>query len=120
MEGNRGIGLLGVLAWLAVIALIVWMAVRIVPIYFEYWAINKVFTEQVRKADLYDSAQELEVQVLKELRFQDLNRLDARSVEVERLSNGGRFRVYAEYEAVVPLSGRARLVFTFRPEATGG
>lgn len=119
MRGERGIGLIGVMGWMAVVGLIAWAAIRIVPLYFEFWGIRDIFAEQVQKGKIYGSARELEAQILKELRFQDLDRLDARAIKVQWLPDPGHFRVSARYEAVVRLTDGVRLVFTFRPEAAG-
>jgi hypothetical protein len=119
LRDERGVGLVSIVFWLAAAGFVIWLAARVLPIYFEYWGIANVFQEQVRKGNLYDSAGELEKVILKELRFQDLNRLDANAVKVEQLA-GGRYRVWADYEAEVALSERVRLVFHFQPEAREG
>ena len=120
MRNERGVGLIGIVFWLAVAGFVLWLGARVVPVYFEYWGIANVFKEQVRKGNLYDSAAELEEVVLKELKFQDLNRLNAAAVKVEKLPDSGRYRVWADYEAEVALSERVRLVFHFQPEAREG
>ena len=120
LRDQRGVGVVSIVFWLAVAGFAIWLAGRVLPIYFEYWGISNVFQEQVRKGNLYDSAGELEKVILKELRFQDLERLDAGAVKVEQLPGDGRYRVWADYEATVQLSERVRLVFHFQPEARGG
>ena len=120
MRDQRGVGLVSIVFWLAIAAFVIWLAARVLPIYFEYWGIANVFQEQVRKGNLYDSAGELEEVILKELRFQDLGRLDAKAVKVEQLPGDARYRVWADYEATVKLSERVRLVFHFQPEAGKG
>ena len=119
-RGERGAGLMAILFWVAVVGFVIWFAARVLPVYFEYWAISNVFTEQVRKGNLYDTPEQLEQVILKELEFQDLKRLDAAAVEVERGPRGERFHVWAEYNAEVHLSERVRLVFQFKPEAREG
>lgn len=116
---ERGVGLLGLLLWLGVIFVVVWGATRIVPLYFEFWAISNVFQEQVNKANLYEGPGELQTVILEELKFQDLERLEVSDIQIEGLDSG-RYRVAAEYQEVVPVTDRVRILFTFRPEATGG
>lgn len=118
-RGERGVGPLGLLFWLGVIFAVVWGATRIVPLYFEYWAISNVFQEQVNKANLYEGPVELRTVLMEELSFQDLERLEEADIEIEELDSG-RYRVGAEYREVVPVTERVRILFTFRPEATGG
>lgn len=118
-EGEKGVGLLGVLLTLGMLFVVIWAIARIVPIYFEYWAISNVFQEQVRKANLYEGPQELKTVVLEELKFQELDRLQARDLKIKQLPSG-QYRVSAEYQEVVPVTDRVRILFTFRPEAKGG
>jgi hypothetical protein len=121
VRGNeRGAGLITILFWLAAAGFVIWLAARVLPVYFEYWAISNVFQEQVRKGNLYEGPRELEKVILEELRFQDLERLKAADIEVERGPGDGRYLVSADYEAEVLISERVRLVFHFQPEARGG
>jgi len=73
----------------------------------------------VNKANLYEGPVELRTVIMEELKFQDLERLEAADVEIEKLDSG-RYRVAAEYREVVPVTDRVRILFAFRPEATGG
>ncbi|MFA9461725.1 DUF4845 domain-containing protein [Thiohalorhabdus methylotrophus] len=119
-HSQRGLGLWGILFWLALIGILFWLGARIVPLYYEYWNIQTVFQEQIQKGSLYGTPQELRQEVLKELRFQDLQRLDAKEIQVKKVASGDRYRVWAEYRARVPLARGVELVFTFKPEATEG
>lgn len=116
---ERGVGLLAILFWLAVAALVVWLGARVLPVYMEYWSINSVFQDEVKKSNLHDSPRGLKKAVLEELEFQDVERLGAADIEVERLAGGG-YRIRAEYEEAVRLSERVSLVFQFKPEAQQG
>ena len=118
-RSERGAGVVTILFWVALAGFVIWLAARVVPVYFEYWAISNVFQEQVRKANLYEGPQELKTVVLEELKFQELDRLEARDLKVKQLSSG-QYRVSAEYQEVVPVTERVRILFTFRPEAKGG
>lgn len=119
LRDERGAGLLAILFWLAVAALVVWLGARVLPVYMEYWSIDSVFQDEVEKSNLHDSPRELKKAVLEELEFQDSDRLDAADIEVDRLASGG-YRVRAEYEEAVRLSERVSLVFQFQPEAKQG
>ena len=119
-RSQKGMGLLGLLFWVVLAGMVFWLGSRIVPLYFEYWSIERVFQEQVQKGSLYGSPRELEREVIKELRFQDLTRLKAEDIQVKPAPGGDRYRVFAEYQAEVPLFNGVRLVIPFQPEATEG
>ncbi|MEF8792202.1 DUF4845 domain-containing protein [Thiohalorhabdus sp.] len=118
-RNESGAGLLAILFWLALAALVIWLGARVLPVYMEYWSIDGVFQDEVEKSDLHDSPRGMKKAVLEELEFQDIDRLDAADIEVERLAGGG-YRVSAEYEETVQLSERVSLVFHFQPEAQQG
>lgn len=121
LKDQRGVSPFTIVLGLVVAAFAIWLAARVLPVYFEYWSISSVFQEQVRKGNLYQGPGELETVILKELRFQDIKRLSAADVKVEHPYDTDRYKVWAEYEAEVELTDRVRLVFHFRPEGrTGG
>ena len=120
LHDERGVGLLAILFWLVLAGFVLWLGARVLPVYFEYWSISSVFQAQVDKGNLYDSPRELEKVILKELEFQDLDRLGAADIKVQRLAGNGRYRVEAEYEEPVHLTERVRLVFHFQLEAQEG
>ncbi|HKJ88104.1 MAG TPA: DUF4845 domain-containing protein [Gammaproteobacteria bacterium] len=119
-QSQQGLGVWSVLAWVAVIGVMFWIGARIVPLYYEYWSIKTVFQEQIQKGSLYSSTQGLKKEVLKELHFQDLDRLGSKDLHVEKGPRGDRYHISAKYEANVPLARGVRLVLTFQPEATEG
>ena len=120
LQGEAGVGTFAVLLWIVLLAVVFWLGSKVVPLFYEYWNIQTIFQEQIQKGSLYDSAGELERVVIDELAFQDLNRLGAEDIEVQKGPGDGRYHIFAEYEAVVPLSERIRLVVTFKPEAREG
>jgi hypothetical protein len=120
LQREAGVGVVAILFWIVLVAALFWLGSKLAPLYYEYWNIQTIFQEQIQKGSLYDSAGELERVVIDELEFQDLTRLDANAIKVQKGPGEGRYHIYAKYEAVVPLSERIRLVITFKPEAREG
>jgi len=118
--GNEsGVGLLAILFWLAVAGMVLWLGARVVPLYLEYWSIAKVIEDKVEKSNVHESPRSLKKAILKELEFQDIERLNAADIEVAELAGGG-YRARADYKEAVQLTKRVSLLFHFQPEARQG
>lgn len=116
---RRGLTAWSLLTWLAALALLVWAAVRIVPLYYQYWTVQTILDTHVRQAEAYDTTVALHRAVRTSLQSKGAGEVVPEgAIEVTRTEAG--YRIVVDYERGVPLTDRVRLVYDFRAEAASG
>lgn len=109
----------GLLTGVALLGAAGWAAVRIVPLYYQYWTVQTILDTHVRQAEAYDTPSDLRRAMRASLAGQGAGEaVPPAAVTVTGLDAG--YRVVADYERTLPLTERVRLVYHFRAEAESG
>lgn len=116
---QAGLTVWSLLAWLAVLGGLVWLVVRVVPLYYQYWTVQTILDTHVRQAEAYDSAAEMRSALRGSLEAKSVGQYVPASAVTVADTDGG-YRIEVGYERTVPLTERVRLVYDFRAEAASG
>ncbi len=113
LRAQRGISPVGWIALLIVVGFVGLVAVRLVPVYIDYYAVvssaRSVHEDAVR-SDASDS--EIRESLRRHMQINDVNDLGDDIVEVQR-HRGGRIDLLIDYEARRHLLGNVDLVLRF-------
>jgi hypothetical protein len=110
----------GLILWLAVLGAVGWLAVRIAPLYYQYWTVQAVLETQLRQAESFSDAAELRAAVRAALAARGAGEAVPASALTVTTREGSGYRLVADYQRSVVLTQRVRLVYDFRAEASSG
>lgn len=112
VRAQKGAGLIGWLTVLALIGFFALLAVRIVPIYTESWAIESVAESLGNDTNLRGaSPQEIRTLLMRRLQVNNVSRIKREHIKIEQTGEGNK--VLIEYEARTPLMGNLAAVADF-------
>ena len=112
MKTQRGIGVVSGFLLIVLLVVVAMIAVKVIPIWVEYFSLRKVIADMVASGDL-NAQTPLAVRQAFDRRADTgyVQSVAAKDLEIRREEN--QFVVYYQYQAVVPLVGNASLVFDF-------
>ncbi|MFK8015110.1 MAG: DUF4845 domain-containing protein [Gammaproteobacteria bacterium] len=111
-QRQRGMTLLGWLFVLGIIAIFAIAALRLVPVYLEYYRVNAVLTGlKTEKADGSTSKKEIRDYLYNRFNIEAINRLKASDLSVTAKSEF--YEVRAKYDARTPFIGNVHFIITF-------
>lgn len=118
MPKQQGFGLLSMFMWLVAMIFVGILALKIVPSYFEYWALKKLVKETAAQsaADTADDAA-IRSTFGNRLSINNITRVTTRDLVVERGPQGTVLKL--AYSVRQPLMGPASLCLDFEIQAGG-
>lgn len=111
-QRQRGMTLLGWLFVLLIIGIFAIAALRLVPIYLEYYRVSAVLTAlKTEKVDGVANKKEIRSYLYKRFNIEAINRLKASDIDVTLKSEV--YEVRASYDARTPFIGNVHFIITF-------
>jgi|SRR5579871_1817269 len=109
---QRGMGLVGGFVAIVLLVMGALVAIKVVPIWIEYFSLKKVLAAMAKGGDLESgTVQDVRRAFDRRADIDNITVVKSRDLEVKR--EGGEYVVYFEYQANVPLFANASLVFDF-------
>lgn len=116
MNRQSGLGMLSFLLLAALIAGVVLVAFRAVPVYVEYLSIRKQFRALAADPALQSGVRaDVESAFARRATTENITSLTPRDLEITRGANG--IAISASYAARIPLLGNAALCLEFHPSS---
>ena len=116
-QQQRGATFLGVLIIGGILAVGLYVGMRMVPMYSEYLAVSKALT-QIAAQGGDESATSLKNLLQRRWDIDDIKSIPVKDIEITKLGNGMQIR--AAYRAEAPLMGNVSLVIDFDKTVTTG
>ena len=109
---SAGMSALGVIFTIAVLAVIVLLAFKTVPVYLEYFNVASSVNSLREDPDLVRRGKaEIRERLMRRLQINDVTRVKREHIHISRYQDG--IRINVAYEVRVPLVGNVDLLFTF-------
>lgn len=111
-QRQRGMTFLGWLSVLAIIGIFAIAALRLVPVYLEFYRINTVLNGlKTEKIDGVANKREIRDYLYKRFDIEAINRIKAKELDVTAKSEV--YEVRAKYDARTPFIGNLHFIITF-------
>jgi hypothetical protein len=117
LQRQRGATAIGMIIIVAIVALGLYGAIRLVPLYLEYMAVVRAMEQTAKESSGSASVQELRSSLDRRWAIEDITSIDPREIEIKRASGGG-FTMRAYYRAEAPFVGNISLVVDFDKTVT--
>jgi hypothetical protein len=111
---QRGVTLLGWIFLLVPLAIMVYAAIRLTPIYLNYMAVSKVMDQVAKESDGGQNAALVRVAIEKHLDIEGINVPTAKDIKIQR--EGEDWVAIADYEELAPLAGNVSLLVQFHKQ----
>ena len=115
-NSQRGVTFIGWVFLLIPLALVIYMAIRVTPVYLTYLSVTKIMDQTAK--DVPDGATvnpaELRVSIDKRLNIEGINTPTAKEIDIHREGDG--WVAIADYEEVAPLFGNVSLLLQFHKQ----
>ncbi|MEY2342019.1 DUF4845 domain-containing protein [Acidithiobacillus sp. IBUN Pt1247-S3] len=109
---EAGLGLVGVIFWIVVLAIAVALVVKIGPIYYDNLSLQNILQDQARHASPSESAGEILYNLQDRL---NVAMIKVNQQDIQIIKNGDApVKIVANYDRVVPLVGNISLLIHFR------
>lgn len=119
LKSQRGMTAIGWIVVLGLIGFFVLLALRLTPGYLEYFSIASAIDSLQNEPEIRSkSVADIRGMLDKRFSVNDIKTIRGRDVKVE--NQGGRLRVWVEYEKRVPVLGNIDVVSTFKKEVEVG
>ncbi|HET7731049.1 MAG TPA: DUF4845 domain-containing protein [Usitatibacter sp.] len=111
MEQQRGLSLVNLIIWLAVLGFLAVMAMKLVPAYLEYANVKKILATMEQAGDLKGSVREIRYAWEKRNAIEDIKSVRGEDLEITKA--GGETVVTAAWSVKIPLVGNASACLDF-------
>lgn len=112
LQQQKGVTLSGLLMWSAILIMIVLLGMKLAPVYLEYAAIQKSFTEIANDSTLKNaSPSEIRLFFNKRANINDIDVISGRDIRISK--DKGRMILKADYSVTVPLFANISILIDF-------
>lgn len=119
MKRQTGVTLGGMIFFLLLLSLAIYAAIRVTPVYMEYWLVGRALDNLVAQPGIRGSDDEtIREQFAKQLGFNNVTLAKRSDLYIERVPGG--VRLSASFSAKRPFLGPVNLCLDFQAEASAG
>ncbi|HET9576655.1 MAG TPA: DUF4845 domain-containing protein [Usitatibacter sp.] len=111
MRNERGVSLMGLIFWLAILGFFGLLAAKLLPAYLEYFAVKKIFASMEQAGDTKGTVRDIRAAYDRRNAIEDVKSL--RSDDLEITKEGGETVVSAAWSVKVPLIYNASACLDF-------
>ena len=115
---QRGVTAIGWIVLLVPVALVLYAAIRLFPVYMNYLSVSRVMTQQAQESATSDSAQTIHYGLEKRLDIDAVTFPDAKDFVIRR--DGQSWVIEVDYEETVPLLANVSLLTKFAKSVKTG
>jgi hypothetical protein len=115
-HSERGVTFIGWLFLLLPVAILLYAAIRLTPIYLNYMRVSKSLIQVAQEAKTTSSTnlQELRLSLSRRFDIESIEHPDPREVDIHR--EGDHWVVVADYEELAPMFGNVSLLVQFHKQ----